>query len=158
MSLIPCPGCLAAISDAAAECPHCRRRAVAVAAPPREAAYFGLRGMAVEGGFTAETPAAPVPSVDTVITGELHPLAIHKLLLLDVLTLGLYKIFWFYRNWVRVRERTRQSLNPFWRSFFAPLWAFSFFEEVRRQARDAGVVVGWSPLALAILYVGFRFL
>jgi hypothetical protein len=147
MTLIPCPGCNAAISSAASACPHCGRPA-----PAPDAAYAGLRGLAVEGGFILEAPAAPVDTVETVTAGELHPMAIHKLLLLDVCTLGFYKIFWFYRNWRRVRERTGKSLSPFWRSLFAPLWGFSFFDEVDDQARAAGVGFGWTPVALGLLY------
>jgi hypothetical protein len=152
MTLIPCPGCNAAISSAASACPHCGQPAPGFAQVAPDAPYAGLRGLAVEGGFALETPVTPATLVDTVAAGELHAMAIHKLVLLDVFTLGFYKIFWFYRNWRRVRERTGKSLSPFWRSLFAPLWGFSFFDEVDDQARAVGVGFGWTPLALGLLY------
>jgi hypothetical protein len=155
MSLISCPDCAASVSDAALECPHCGRSAPSSnPAPPPEPSFYGLRGLAVERGFTPEPVPDAEVDADPIATGELHPVAIHKLLLLSVLTLGLYNVFWFYRNWVRLRERTGQRLSPFWRSFFSVLWASTLFGEVKRQARDADVRSGWSPLGLALVYLG----
>jgi len=157
MALISCPDCGSSVSDAAAACLTCGRPMRALAeqpAPPPPPPPFGLRGAAVEGTYPLpqEWPAyRAVPAVVPAV-GELHPLAIHKPVLMSLATFGVYDVYWLYRNWSRVREKTGRSLSPFWRAIFAPLWAFSLFEEVKDQARPAGVDVPWNPMALGLLF------
>jgi hypothetical protein len=119
-----------------------------VAQPPN---WGSLRGAAVDGSYVQASAPAPMVEVVSAV-GELHPLAIHKLLVLSLFSFGLYEVYWCYRNWSRVRERTGSGISPFWRAFFSPLWGFSLFDEVDDQARAAGVHVGWSPLGLGILF------
>jgi hypothetical protein len=155
MALISCPDCGSPVSDAAPACVHCGRP---MGARPEQPAPqppgWGLRGAAVEGPFVAAPvqPAFLEVPVETSTVGELHPMAVHKLVLMSICTFGIYELFWFYRNWSRVRERTGRALSPFWRSVFAPLWGYSFFDEVEAQALAARIDPGWSPLVLGLLY------
>jgi hypothetical protein len=132
MALVTCGACERQVSDTAQECVHCGN-------PLPASAPAGVAPPVVE--------AQPVAADD-----ELHPLAIHKLVLLSLCTLGVYELFWFYRNWNRVRERTGRSLSPFWRALFAPIWSYSLFDEVAEQARAAQVHVGWSPMVHALAF------
>jgi hypothetical protein len=149
MALVSCPDCDASVSDASRECIHCGRplapSVVEAPAPP----YGGLRGAAIDGYPAPPMPTPPSPPVSEA--GELHAVEVFKLLLLSIVTLGMYEIFWFYRNWSRVRERGR-DISPFWRAFFSPLWCFSLFDEVRDQADAAQVKVRWPPIPLALAY------
>ncbi|HEX6747783.1 MAG TPA: DUF4234 domain-containing protein [Longimicrobium sp.] len=148
MALVTCRVCQRQVSDAAHVCVHCGSALWAPAAPPREtpAPWPAHPGAAV----ALESPYLAPPAA--VAEDELHPLAIHKLVLLSIFTLGLYELYWFYRNWKRVRARTGEDISPFWRAFFAPLWAYSMFEEVDRQALAQQMEVGWSSIALGAAY------
>jgi hypothetical protein len=59
-----------------------------------------------------------------------------KLVLMSVLTLGLYELYWFYRNWVLIKARTGQDLMPFWRAFFAPIWSYYCFKHIETTAAE----------------------
>ncbi|HET7462739.1 MAG TPA: hypothetical protein VFJ82_15905 [Longimicrobium sp.] len=109
----------------------------AAAAAPYPYAQYGY-------GYPAETPVE--------MAGEFHPLAIHKLVVMSLCTLGLYEVYWFYRNWRRVRERTGESMMPFWRSLFAPLWAYTLFEDVDDEALRRQIQSGWSSVMLAVAF------
>jgi hypothetical protein len=53
-----------------------------------------------------------------------------KFVLMSICTGGFYELYWFYKNWVYIKRRTGLSIIPFWRAFFAPLWAYSCFREI----------------------------
>lgn len=177
MPQIPCWSCSRAVYDIASVCPHCGAplkeagREYPAAAPPNAAAapysvpqpslreypappqqWTGAAGAAVPYPYGPYAPYAQAAEVPVEMAGEFHPLAIHKLVVMSVSTLGLYNAFWFYRNWKRVRERTGQELSPFWRAFFAPLWAYSLFEEVDDEALRRQIQSGWSSVVLAIVF------
>ncbi|HSU13565.1 hypothetical protein [Longimicrobium sp.] len=129
MSLVTCPACEQTLPGDIPACVRCGH-------PLPQAA------------IETEAPAGLAASE----AGELHAMALQKLALLSFFSLGLYQLYWFYRNWTRVRERTGRRLMPFWRSFFAPLWSYSLFDEVAEQARAGSVAVAWSPMVLAIAF------
>ena len=81
------------------------------------------------------------------------PVAIHKFIVLSLCTFNLYALYWCYQNWSRIGRATGESLSPFWRAFFAPLWVFSLFGRIRRQAKERGVQVAWSSEVLATAYL-----
>lgn len=74
-------------------------------------------------------------------------------MILAFCTLGLYDLYWFYRNWRLVKNQFRRDLSPFWRAFFAPLWGFSLFGEIRDYANRHGRRVGWSAGLLGASYL-----
>jgi hypothetical protein len=72
--------------------------------------------------------------------------------LMSTCTFGLYELYWFYKNWVLIKERTQQSIMPFWRAFFAPIWAYSCFKHIRTSAEE-NAIPGTLPIGLlAITY------
>ena len=36
---------------------------------------------------------------------------------------GIYNIYWSYKNWQRIKSRSREDISPFWRAFFAGMTA-----------------------------------
>ena len=44
-----------------------------------------------------------------------------KLIVMSLFSLGLYHLYWFYKQWKLARDRTGENLSPFSRAFFAPL-------------------------------------
>ena len=75
-----------------------------------------------------------------------------KLAVMSTCTLGIYELYWFYKNWVLIKERTGDSIMPFWRAFFAPLWAYSCFKEIKTSANLNNVHETLSIGLLAIVY------
>ena len=59
------------------------------------------------------------------------PVSILKLVVLATCTVGLYELYWFYRNWRLVREREGLDIRPFWRAFFAYFFCYSMFARIR---------------------------
>ncbi len=62
-----------------------------------------------------------------------------KFVVMSVCTMGIYQLYWFYKNWKLIRERTGQKIRPFWRAFFSPLWAYSCFKEIKVGAGECKI-------------------
>lgn len=75
-----------------------------------------------------------------------------KLALMSICTLGIYELYWFYKNWLLIKKRTGQNIMPFWRAFFAPFWAYSCFKNVKESAKEHDVPESLSIGVLAIVY------
>jgi len=75
-----------------------------------------------------------------------------KMIVMSLVTLGLYQLYWFYKNWVSIKEQTKEDMKPFWRTFFAPVWAYLCFENIKTTAIKSNIEttlpIGW----LAFLY------
>lgn len=93
---------------------------------------------------------------DRAEPGELpyHCVSTAKLVILSLVTLGIYELVWFYANWVRVRQSTGRNISPFWRAAFAPLYCYSLGAAVKSTAESLHVRPGFQPWFLALAYVG----
>lgn len=79
-----------------------------------------------------------------------YPVSRTKFVLLAVLTLGLYEIYWFYKNWAYVRIREQSNIWPLARGIFAGLWYVPFLLDVNRHS-PRRIAVGVVAL-LGVLY------
>lgn len=89
--------------------------------------------------------AAPIP------TRELYrwfPVSLTKYLVMHVSTLGLYQLFWIYKQWTRIKAIDRDDLWPWARTLFAGIWNFPLFDRVSREALEADVRANWNPYVL----------
>ena len=75
-----------------------------------------------------------------------------KLVLMSICTGGLYELYWFYKNWVLIKQRTNQHMMPFWRAAFAPLWAYSCFKHIATAAKDRNTSAPPAIGMLAVVY------
>jgi len=75
-----------------------------------------------------------------------------KLILMSICTFGIYELYWFYKNWVLIKERTEQNIMPFWRAIFAPLWAYSCFKHIKTAAGERNIQESLSIGVLAFVY------
>lgn len=76
-----------------------------------------------------------------------------KFLLLYVATLGMYSIYWFYRNWSNYRDATREDIWPIPRAIFSVFFTHALFRAVEERLRANGRDYGWSPGVLATFIV-----
>lgn len=78
-----------------------------------------------------------------------------KLVMLSVLTFGLYEIYWFYKQWQFVKKAKDLKVTPWARGLFAPLFAYPLFKHIFELAKEAGQKnnpsAGWLALAYFIL-------
>lgn len=77
-----------------------------------------------------------------------------KFIVLSIGTLGLFHLYWFYRNWQAIRAHDASRIRPLWRAFFAPLWTFAFGNWLNDAARRHGIATLSLPtLPLGVLYL-----
>ncbi|MGY0646353.1 MAG: DUF4234 domain-containing protein, partial [Paraglaciecola chathamensis] len=68
-------------------------------------------------------------------TKEIHYFTVStfKLVVMSIFTFGIYDLYWFYRNWTALKKLERPEIMPFWRAFFAPLFAYSLFSRIQQS-------------------------
>ncbi|MGD2133039.1 MAG: transglutaminase domain-containing protein, partial [Maricaulaceae bacterium] len=64
----------------------------------------------------------------------LHPVRLSKFIILSILTLGLYHILWFWKNWRWSKENDPRSISPFGRSLFSILYYLPFYTLIREHS------------------------
>ena len=53
--------------------------------------------------------------------------SISKIVILSILTFGLYEVVWFYNIWKTLYSNLDYKINPFWRAFFCSITNFFLF-------------------------------
>jgi hypothetical protein len=70
-----------------------------------------------------------------------------KLTILFIVTMGLYSVYWFYKNWSQYRDHGtgegRQSIWPAPRGLFAIFFVHSLFSKIKELGRDKPQVAAW---------------
>ncbi len=76
-----------------------------------------------------------------------------RFVLMSLVTLSLYQIWWFYKNWSRVKQRTGRQIRPFWRAIFSPIFCYQLVKTVRTTSEKLAVPAGLSAGAITGLYL-----
>ncbi|MBF0279456.1 MAG: hypothetical protein HQM13_16785 [SAR324 cluster bacterium] len=76
-----------------------------------------------------------------------------KLVVMGILTAGIYELYWHYRNWSHLRFRDRRNIKPVWRAVFSLIFAYSLFSQIKSDAISKRLEVDWSALLLFTLYL-----
>ena len=97
-------------------------------------------------------PAAEI-EVSENADGVYYVVAPGKFLLLTILTMGLYLVYWFYRQWRMVKERDESAIWPVPRGLFYIFFTHSLFSDINERLRDSGTSYEWSPGTSATLVV-----
>src|SRR5215203_4005888 len=92
-------------------------------------------------GITAVSPAAPWFRVGTA-----------KLLLMCVVTFGIYEIYWFYQQWRHVQRRG-ERVHPALRTLFAGLFCYALFRRVSQDATERGIARAPSAVGCAVAFI-----
>lgn len=77
---------------------------------------------------------------------------IPKLILMSILTVGLYEVLWFYWNWRRIKQRTEEDLWPVPRAAFAVLFFHPLMKEIEDYARERQFLLSFSKAGLTLLF------
>lgn len=76
-----------------------------------------------------------------------------KLALMSFFTFGIYELYWFYRNWQRVRVREQVDIRPSLRVLFGIFFCYSCFKRMKRYGLARGITPGPPILLLTILWI-----
>lgn len=82
------------------------------------------------------------------------PVSRRKLIVLSIFSLCIYETYWFYKNWVLVKRRTRRDINPLGRALLPLFYCDDLFEDVAHSARVRMMPVTIRPGLLTLAYIG----
>ena len=99
--------------------------------------------------------ATPEADVSAPITDQprYYVVSPTKFMLLSVLTLTLYFVYWFYRNWKLIKDADKQDTWPPARGFFYIFFTHSLFSDVQSYLEGHQRNYDWSPMVLATVFV-----
>ena len=86
--------------------------------------------------------------LDRKSAARFYPVSFTKVLILSVLTFGLYPSYWAYRQWEAIKRETNESITPFWRAVFMVVWFIPLWIRLRRM-HDKRLLLK-SPLLLSL--------
>jgi hypothetical protein len=75
-----------------------------------------------------------------------------KLLLMCVVTFGVYEIYWFYQQWRHVQRRG-ERVHPALRTLFAGLFCYALFRRVSQDATERGIARAPSAVLCAAAFI-----
>ena len=87
-----------------------------------------------------------------------------RLVLLSIVSFGLYEAYWIYKNWSYIKERDGLNIMPFWRGVFGLFFCHSLLRRIYedKEARvvqppsfsAGGLATGWVVLMIVSNVVG----
>lgn len=86
--------------------------------------------------------AAPVADLETPVSiktqAHFYVVSIKKFSVLFIATMGIYLVYWFYKNWSNYKKATNDSIWPVARAIFSIFFVHSLFEQVsyRKEKQD----------------------
>ncbi len=98
-------------------------------------------------------PSAPVsdaPDSQALTASPYFHVAIWKLILMSISTVGIYLLYWHYRHWKAIKQDQDEKLWPIPRAIFYPLTGFDLYPRFHRSALGVGITPSWGPVAISI--------
>ncbi len=88
-------------------------------------------------------------------TGETQYFTVsqYKFVIMYFMTLGLYSVYWFYKNWKFQQPLMEKNIWPVWRSIFSIFFTHSLFQRVRISAEKKNINTGYSYSFMATMFV-----
>ena len=76
-----------------------------------------------------------------------------KFLILFFSTMGMYEIYWYYKNWKAYSAYSNENIMPFWRAVFSIFFTHALFREFNKKATAEDSSHKFKHSGLATLYV-----
>jgi len=99
------------------------------------------------------TPESELDNGELDLDQEFYVVSIGKFSLLFFATMGMYSLYWFYRNWQLFKIRNGENIWPVARAIFSIFFVHSLFNKVDDKLKEAESSFSWHPSALATTYV-----
>ena len=80
--------------------------------------------------------------------------SVAKVIVLSILTGGIYDIIWAFNIWRTLRDNFGYKVSPFWRGLFLALTNFKMFSIIDKYAQNFNIRLPYANL-LAVLYLVF---
>lgn len=101
-------------------------------------------------------PSAVVADVGSAQTLSSQPpffaVSLLKLVVLSICTFGIYELYWFYKNWLLIKDREASAISPALRAVFAVFFCYQCLARIGDFATPA---LAKSRLAAGPLAVGW---
>lgn len=101
-------------------------------------------------------PTAPLTEVDAPAGTEVPPffaVSQRKLVVMLLGTMGLYQVYWAYKQWACHRIRSGDPIWPVMRAIFQVFFTHSLTAEVEHRLQRLGIRHDWQPAMLATILV-----
>ena len=63
-----------------------------------------------------------------------------KLILMSIVSIGLYEVYWLYKNWRFIKERDEPDILPFWRGIFGIFFCYSLFKRIKKDTETNNIL------------------
>lgn len=83
---------------------------------------------------------------------KLHVVAVPKLLLMTVLSLGTYTHYWYYRNWLLYRGQQGFKWIPLLCSIACHLLIYPLAKRIEKEYESTGSADGFSALRVSLMF------
>ncbi len=93
--------------------------------------------------------AAPLPSHQQGNQPYFYVVANKKCMVLLLGTVGMYMVYWMYKNWSLFKAATGESVMPVMRGIFSVFFTHALFNAVQTKLEEDGRKVDWDPSAVA---------
>jgi len=90
--------------------------------------------------------------------GNNQVIPIWQFLLLNLITFGLYQVYWGWKYWEIIKRVKNTSLSSGWRGFFIVFTSFSLFPQVLQLAKSSGYKGNFSAGLLATIFLIVNFI
>lgn len=87
-----------------------------------------------------------------------HVVSVTKFFLLNLLTLGVYVVYWGWKNWEILKRVKGLKVSPGARGFFIVFTSFSLFKEIFSLAKEHGYKGNYIPWLLATGFLILNFI
>lgn len=81
-----------------------------------------------------------------------------KFINLDILSLGLYQIWWMYKVWRYYKEKNNLNIMPAARALFSIFFMYALIEKIQKDAKNKGYEKKYSSGGLFFLFIIFHLL
>jgi len=105
-----------------------------------------------------ETPLKEVQSLNLGGKVRYFQVSPARFIIFSLITMGIYDLYWCYRNWKLIRDQAQRKLSPFWRAFFAIFFIYDLFKTVQLSAQTKGWSSKYSAGTLAAGWIILRIL
>ncbi len=102
-------------------------------------------------------PSAPVADRDQLSppdqSNPLFAAGVTKVIVMSLVTFGIYELYWMYRHWRLIQGRDRSDIMPFWRAVFGVIFVYPLFQRMRDDGQAHAVEGTLAAGQLATAYI-----
>jgi len=90
---------------------------------------IGLGGIII--GWRLESRSRPTfPEV------TFFPISMSKFLVISITSLGIYNMYWMYRNWRAIQLKKKEQIMPIARGIFSAFWFYPLFSKLKEDSLE----------------------